>query len=512
MTRRRARLAARLASFAVASWVAAPVGAGALSGPVLDTGVRAALVDLVQLPASAGSGPRARINGLHEAPDGSGRLFANDLRGKLYAIDAAGVHTYLDLAALRPALKTSPGLATGFVSLAFHPAFATSGRFYTVHTEFAGGVPTTHGPALPAPIAHHSVLTEWTAASPAANAFSGGSRELLRVAAPHHFHNLGELAFDPTAGPGNANYGLLYIGNGDYGSVERGQPEQLQRLDTVFGALLRIDPLGGSGAPYSYGIPASNPFASDADPSTLGEIYAYGLRNAHRLSWSTTGFGGPFVSDVGEDHLEEINLPAAGANYGWPVREGNRALDPDTDPGTVFPLPPNDATFGFRYPVAQYDHEEGSAIAGGFVYEVDAASRLHGKFVFGDIVNGRIFYADAGAMYAADDADPATTASVYELTLLRAGVETTLLDVVRTATARPGLTRVDLRFATDLAGNLYVTTKQDGFVRRLIPETTASIPALPGLTGALLGLALVAGGLAHSRFGSRAWPRRGSGS
>jgi hypothetical protein len=401
------------------------------------------------------------------------------------------VHTYLDLAALRPALKTSPGLATGFVSLEFHPAFASNGRFYTVHTEFVGSLPPTHGPALPAPIAHHSILTEWTAASPAANAWSGSSRELIRVAAPHHFHNLGELAFDPTAGPGDPGYGLLYIGNGEYGSVERGEPEQLQRLDTAFGALLRIDPLGGSGAPYSYGIPAGNPFAGDGDPATLGEIYAYGFRNAHRLSWSTTGYGGPFVSDVGEDHLEEVNLLAAGANYGWPVREGNRALDPEVNPGIVFALPPNDAAFGFRYPAAQYDHEEGSAIAGGFVDEADPASRLYGKFVFGDIVNGRIFYSDASALYAADaDADSTTTADVYELTLLHAGIETTLLDVVRAAAASPGLTRTDLRFATDLAGNLYVTTKQDGWVRQLISEAT--VPALPGFAGVLLGIALLA--------------------
>jgi len=34
-----------------------------------------------------------------------------------------------------------------------------------------------------------------------------------------------------------------------------------------------------------YTLPAVNKFAADGDPKTLGEIYAYGFRNAHRLSW-----------------------------------------------------------------------------------------------------------------------------------------------------------------------------------------------------------------------------------
>ena len=95
------------------------------------------------------------------------------------------------------------------------------------------------------------------ALDPAANTWSGTTRELVRVAAPHHNHNLGELAFDPTASSGEQGYGRLYIGNGDYGSALRGQPQQLQRPDTVYGAILRIDPLRGNGSPYSYGIPAA---------------------------------------------------------------------------------------------------------------------------------------------------------------------------------------------------------------------------------------------------------------
>jgi hypothetical protein len=56
------------------------------------------------------------------------------------------------------------------------------------------------------------------------------------------------------------------------------------------------------------------------DPNTLGEIYAYGFRNAHRLSWDTDGT--MFASDIGMNQIEEINIVRNGENYGWMRREG----------------------------------------------------------------------------------------------------------------------------------------------------------------------------------------------
>jgi hypothetical protein len=474
-----------LAVLALGALLGLPVAAGTFSGPVLDEGLRADLEDVAQLPASAGSRPLARLNVLKEVPDGSGRLFVNDLRGPLHVLSGQSVQTYFDLSVIRPLFKVSPGLATGFVSFAFHPGFASNGLLYTVHTEVVDVTPPTHTPALATSILHHSILTEWTATDPAANVFAGTSRELLRVAAPHFFHNLGEIAFDPYTEPGEPEYGLLYLGGGDYGSVQVGEPAQLQRLDTLLGAVLRIDPLGGDGSPYSYGTPG-NPYASDGDPNTFDEIYAHGFRNAHRLSWRGDGSGTIFVSDIGQGNMEEVNILVAGANYGWPEREGSFALDVAVDPEVVFALPPNDASFGFTYPVAQYDHEEGQAIAGGFVYRGDPRSPLFGKFIFGDIATGRILYADAAELVSADDGDPATTAQLYELTLYQGGAATTLLQVVADALALPTVNRVDLRFGLDSTGGLYVTTKQDSFVRRLLPETPPGLPVLGAVARLLL--------------------------
>jgi hypothetical protein len=465
--------------------------AGALAGTILDAGVSAVLEDVVQLPAS-GSSPNARINVLREAPDGSGRLFVNDLRGPLHVIDGGSTSLYLDMDVLRPDMKTSPGLASGFVSFTFDPDFANNGIFYTAHTEFVDTTPPTHVPAETATILHHAVLTEWTATNPAANAWAGTTRELIRIAAAHHSHNMGELSFDPNLSSGHPDYGQLYVSAGDYGSIHRNDPAQLQRLDTLFGAILRIVPSGGNGSPYSYGIPTDNPYVSDGDPDTFAEIYAHGTRNAHRLTWSRQGFGGPFISDIGELNLEEVNVLGNGRNYGWPEREGTYAIDVDTDKSSVFALPGNDATFGYTYPAAQYDHQDGRAIAGIVIDEANPASRLHGKLIFGDIVEGHIFYADAGSVVTADDGDPSTTANVFTLTLIHGGVEKTLLQVVRDELANQSLARADLRFGSDEAGTMYVMTKQDGFVRRLVPETVSGVPAMSGAAGGVLAMGLLA--------------------
>jgi glucose/arabinose dehydrogenase len=472
--RRRWTSGAALAAVALGALLLGPAGArgGSLSGPIANLGLTVEIEDVVTIPPSSPSAPRARLNVLREAPDGSGRLFVNDLRGKLHVLDAGVLDTYFDLAVLRPALRTGPGIGAGLVSFDFHPEFATNGLLYTVHTENPGAIPPNLGPALPTSIVQHAVLTEWEADDPSANAFSGTSRELIRVASLGNDHNLGEIAFRPGAEPGDEDYGLLYLGAGDYSSTFSGQPEQVQRLDTPYGALLRIDPLGGpfvrGGITYPYGIPPSNPFVDDPDPATLGEIYAYGFRNAHRLTWDTGFSEALLVSDIGEAHFEEVNVVQPGDNCGWNLREGTYRIDP-LDPATLLPLPPDDASFGFTYPAAQYDHEEGRAIAGGFVYRGTAIPALQGEFVLGDIVNGRLFYTDVTAVLAADDGDPATTAPLYELNLQRAGAGTSLLALVRETLGNPNASRTDLRFGTDLEGRIYVTTKQDGVVRRLAP-------------------------------------------
>jgi hypothetical protein len=402
---------------------------------------------------------------------------------------------YANVAAVFP-FAVYNRLESGFIGFTFHPEFAKNGLFYTVHGERATGNPNKPHfipPGFtPADVTHHNVITEWHATNPAANVFEGTRRELLRVAhvVMNLTHPFGAVEFNPTAKPGDRDYGLLYTSGSDLGFSNGGGPNannpgQTQRLDSVVGAILRIDRRspavsGGMKGLGDYTIPAINKFAADGDPKTLGEIYAYGFRNAHRLSWDLTD-GTMFASDIGMSNIEEINIVREGNNYGWMKREGffeNGVTRPGGALNQLFPLPP-DVLSGrtkdeFTYPVAIYDHNEGQAVTGGFAY-YGRISALRGKFVFGDIVRGRLFAADLAAMKKADDGIPQTVAPVEEIQLYvrdargnRAYV--TLRELIERANGATA-TRADLHIGRSRDGELFITSRQDGVIRMLVPDS-----------------------------------------
>ena len=87
---------------------------------------------------------------------------------------------------------------------------------------------------------YHNVITEWHATSPAANTFEGTRREILREAqvVENLTHPMGAVEFNPTARPGDADYGLLYTSGSDHGFSNGGgakanNPTQTQRLDSI---------------------------------------------------------------------------------------------------------------------------------------------------------------------------------------------------------------------------------------------------------------------------------------
>src|SRR5687767_11683390 len=171
-----------------------------------------------------------------------------------------------------------------------------------------------------------------------------------------------------------------------------------------------------------YTLPPTNKVAADGDPKTLGELDAYGFRNAHRTSWDMTD-GTLFASDIGMNHIKEVNIVRNGENYGWMKREGyfeNGMTRPGGALNQLYPLPADvlngKTKDGFTYPVAVYDHSEGQAITGGFAY-YGRITALRGKFGFGDIARGRLFAADVAAMKKADDGIPQTVAPVEEIQL-----------------------------------------------------------------------------------------------
>ena len=315
-----------------------------LPDPVEKLGLTVRIQDVVRLPRTRGMRPPdqdvdpagwARVSFVRDLPDG--RRFANDSRGFLYLLDDGNEPSvYLDFGPFFP-YTIYDRLESGFIGFGFHPEFAQNGLFYSVHGEFAADNPATPDFIPPgyteADVTHHNVITEWRASDPSSRTFEGTRRELLRVAhvTMNMSHPFGYVGFNPTSGPGDPDYGLLYTSGSDLGFSNGGgpnanNPAQTQRLDSVITAILRIDPRspsesGGTKGLGDYTIPASNPFANDGDPATLGEIYAYGFRNAHRLSWDLTD-GTMFATDIGMNNVEEVNIVHAGGNYGWMAREG----------------------------------------------------------------------------------------------------------------------------------------------------------------------------------------------
>jgi hypothetical protein len=353
-----------------------------------------------------------------------------------------------------------------------------------------------------ADVTYHNVITEWHATDPAANTFQGTRRELLRVAhvVMNLTHPFGYVGFNPTAKPGSPDYGLLYTSGSDTGFSNGGGPNannpgQTQRLDSVITAILRIDPRSpsvskGTKGLGDYTIPPDNRYAADGDPKTLGEIYAYGFRNAHRLSWDLTD-GTMFASDIGMNNIEEINIVRNGGNYGWMKREGyfeNGMTRPGGALDQLFTLPA-DVLDGrrkdeFTYPVAIYDHDEGQAVSGGFAYHGRIAA-LRGKFVFGDVQRGRLFASDLAAMKKADDGIPQTVAPVEEIQLFvrdQGGNRTyvTLRELIEAANGATAV-RADLHISRSRDGELFITSRQDGVIRMLVPDSTGTAPS--GLRG-----------------------------
>ncbi len=483
----------------------APITSNPIPEPIVKRGIAVEIQDVVRLPDTRGLRSAeqdvtpagwARVSYVRDLPDG--RRFANDSRGFLYLIDAGSgnnpqPHVYADVAAAFP-LGVYNRLESGFIGFVFHPEFATNGLFYTVHSEIGPGNPKTPdfipiGYGLK-DVTYHNVITEWHATNPRANTFEGTRREILRTAhvVVNLTHPMGAVEFNPTAKPGDPDYGLLYTSGSDYGFSNGGgpnasNPAQTQRLDSIITAILRIDPRSpsvthGQKGLGDYTIPMANKFASDGDPKTLGEIYAYGFRNAHRLSWDTDGT--MFASDIGMDQIEEINIVRNGENYGWMKREGyfengrwrGGALN------QLYPLRPEildgRVKDGLTYPVVVYDHDEGRSITDGFPYHGRIAA-LRGKFVFGDIYAGRVFVSDLAAMKkAAADGIPGKVAPIEEVQLYVRDAtgkrgDVSFKDLVE-KTLGKSVPRADLHISRSRDGELFLTSRQDGMIRMLIPE------------------------------------------
>ena len=471
----------------------------------------------------------ARVNYLRDEPGGR-RFFVNDLNGPLYILDkqTKTFTKYLDFnglpgqSGLFPKFTYARNFATGLTNVILDPDYARNGVFYTLHTEDPSlpgaaaprsavapgldisGYTTTASvrtPTVNGKIDRECVLVEWTDRNIANTTFEGTARELLRVQYPLAPHPLGEMTFNPSARQGDPDWRVMYLGAGDSQSGEQRDSRRSnpQRLDTLVGKILRILPDLREHTATSmvsengrYRVPNDNPFV--AVGGARKEIWAYGLRNPHRLAWDGSTL---LAFNIGLVTWEAVDVIHKGANYGYPLREGTQSMSETNGMG---PLPERDeiavqvsdttthGTVKPTYPVIAYPHTRdagGDAIAGGFVYRGTLVAALKDKLIFGDITVGRILYADRTDLLAADDGNASTLAAIHEMeTGLRQLTEETYRrrggrgDALPGVGAQSGRGRVDLRFGIDNDGELYILTKSDGMIRKVVGVRTVTTSAV----------------------------------
>jgi glucose/arabinose dehydrogenase len=292
---------------------------------------------------------------LTHAGDGSNRLFVLLQRGIILVflnqVDIRSAEVFLDMSDR----VNSAGNEEGLLGLAFDPNFTSNGYFYVHYTA---------NPPRRSVISRFSVNVD-----DPNKADKTSELALLEVPQPYPNHNGGQISFGPD--------GYLYIGLGDGGSG--GDPHgNGQSLATLLGKILRID-VSKSSHNERYRIPPGNPFVSAQN--VKGEIWAYGLRNPWRFSFDkATGL--LWAADVGQNNYEEVDIIEKGGNYGWNKMEGDHCYPPSVI---------NCNKEGFNLPIAEYDHDEGCSITGGYVYRGTRLRTLYGAYIYGDYCSGRIW-------------------------------------------------------------------------------------------------------------------------
>ncbi len=259
----------------------------------------------------------------------------------------------------------------GLLGFALDPAYVSSGFVYVYRTITSGE-----------PGGCHNRVSRFSMNE---DGLDLGSELVLvdRISSVAGNHNGGDIEV--------GNDGYLYIAVGDAGSDPRGNSgsaggnDAAQDRSLLNGKILRVDRSTGFAAP-------DNPFVgepgatdcrvrgnSPATPTTnCKEIFSYGLRNPYRFAFdpntSATRF---FVNDVGQGDREEVDEAFAGANFGWPLREGR--CPRGQNPPCAGPTP------GLTDPVTDYGRDDGLFITGGaFVPDGVWPAQYDGAYLVSD--------------------------------------------------------------------------------------------------------------------------------
>lgn len=299
------------------------------------------------------------------------RLFVVEQGGKIKVLkpSSSGWHVpatpFLDISG---SLPDPLGGDQGLLGLAFHPQYASNGRFFVYYTNRYGD----------------NIIAEFHRNATDPDRADSARRQLLKIwhTPPGTQHNGGMMAFGPTDG-------YLYISTGDgNGTNPPDAAGNAQDPASILGKILRIDVNPTTG----YATPADNPYVGV--PGARGEVWSVGLRNPWRWSFDR-GTGKLWIGDVGYKTYEEVSRSATGrgVNFGWRCYEGRHQTIVD---GT--PLCAADALPDRWSPVIEYSHgSTRCSVTGGYVYRGTKYPSLVGRYIWADFCSGEMWNIAANA-------------------------------------------------------------------------------------------------------------------
>jgi len=399
----------------LSAWVALGLFA---TNPSLAATLQQQAITLQLTPFATGLSQPVKI-----ANAGDDRLFVVQQSGEIRIVQSNG--TVLTTPFLNISDRvTTAGNEQGLLGMAFEPGSTTV--FYVNYS-----LKSTNGQQN-----GDTIIARYRVTGNDPNVADPTSEEIvLYVDQPYPNHNAGDLAFGPDS--------FLYIPLGDGG--DGGDPEdRAQNLNELLGKVLRIDVTGQP----TYTIPADNPFATDNNPNTRAEIWAFGLRNPWRFSFDRQTQD-IYIGDVGQSAYEEIDFQPAnssgGENYGWDCREGAHSYTGAQSPACT-------GNSNLVDPIFEYARTENqnnpsapcSSITGGFVYRGTAYPALVGHYILADYCSGKFW------------------------SLIRNNQSQWV------STAHGKLINSASTFGEDKHGELYVASRGDGTLYRIVTNSTVT--------------------------------------